>query len=458
MGFFLFLFLIIIIFIAIKLIRNKRKHSIAFFYPNCLEKTPKDLIHWNIVNAISQCSHSYGYSLELITSHGTYEQIKDFVFENYSINIPSDLQIILTPQSTNLACKSQNPKDLLAYGFQSLKLFFISLYNHLPKIYIDTYGVPFVAPLLSLFGVKTISYITVPFYSLSELLQSSKIPPHEGKSIFTKEFLKYIWNFYLSALTFFLYSFSSFFYTYIFTNCESSIKKLKPIFGYNNSRFQILSPPYDIDQYTKFSLSKRERGLVISFGRTCSQSHLKFQLDIIKAAILQCPQIHLIIIGKVDNTLDPEAQMEIHKVFDAIQNQIEYEKLPIVLLNDPDNDEITTCLKRAQICIHTQENNSISLDIITALASGVIPVTQNIEGASDILKGCDECLVDDENLIEGYAKKICQNLDMPDEKKEALRGKVAKFTHSSFDDQIATKLQFLMCQNQENDKSENNSQ
>ena len=187
---------------------------------------------------------------------------------------------------------------------------------------------------------------------------------------------------------------------------------------------EVVYPPIDNRGFTDIKWEHRENGFV-AIGRLCPGKRVSRTIKIIDELHDWNDNIHLHLIGPIDDTL----------YSDHIKQAAESREY-IYLEGECSRTELIDMIQRHRYGIHGKEFEHFGMAVAEMVTGGAIPFVPNSGGQTDIVRNDDRLLY---NNIDNAVMKIRAVLEYPDEQqslRSMLRDSSDRFTRERFHQRI----------------------
>ena len=419
MIFLLLLLLVVLALVALSLYyRSKRKNSVAFFHPNCLDCGGGEKVLWEAVMAVKDKLPE----IHIYAQNATNEEAEQKVKKSFQIELPSNLHFINAGSADFIKPGYFKHLTLIFQALGSIVYAFKCLNLYVPEVIIDTTGAPFASFVWKIFGgCKVILYIHYPFIS-TDMLHRVTIGQNNynnDERIAKSPLLTHLKLLYYTIIAS-IYSFVGTFADVITVNSTWTANHIRQIF---KKEPIILFPPCDTKEFADLPLEGRNKYQIVSVQQFRPEKNLPLQLDIAKILKDKYTDLHLYIVGGCRNEQDKA-------LLEGLQKRIDDENLPVTLVpNAPYDDLKNKYLAKSNIGIHTMLDEHFGICVVEYLAAGLIPVAN--KSAGPLLD-----IVQDENYLaltaEEYAEKIEKAFNASDDVRENFRNKCQRFSNDAF--------------------------
>ena len=413
----LFLVVLALILLAVYY-RTKRKNSVAFFHPNCLDCGGGEKVLWAAVMALKDKLPE----INIYAQNATNEEAEQKVNKSFQIQLPSNLHYINAGSADFIKPGYFKHFTLIFQALGSVVYAFKCLNLYVPDVIIDTTGAPFATLVWKIFGgCKVILYIHYPFISTNmlERVTSGQNNYNNNERIAKSKLLTNIKLIYYRILAW-IYSFVGTFADVITVNSTWTGNHIRKIFKREPI---VLFPPCDTKEFGELPLEGRTKHQLVSVQQFRPEKNLPLQLDITKLLKDKYPDMHLFIVGGCRNAQDKI-------LLDGLQERIDKENLPVTLVpNAPYDDLKYKYLAKSDIGIHTMLDEHFGICVVEYLAAGLIPVAN--KSAGPLLD-----IVQDENYLattaQEYADKIENAFNSSEDVRSNFRKKCQRFSNDAF--------------------------
>ena len=396
--------------------RSRRKPVIAFFHPNCMDCGGGEKVLWAAVDAIKN------ENLAIFAENANYEDAKKKLRDRFQMDIPEKLEFVNVGPAEFLRPNKFPRFTLILQALSSLVYAVRCLCKMVPAVVIDTTGAPFAVLVWKLLGgCKVVLYIHYPFIStdmLSDVEHRRNSMNNKG-DIATSTLKTRIKVLYYRALCA-LYAVTGKFTSCNMVNSTWTSNHIETIYG---SKPITVYPPCDCTQFCEFPIEGREKGLIVSVGQFRPEKNYPLQLDIMEQLkATDKKDAKLVIVGGVRNEGD-------QKLFDALQERIEKQKLNVELKPNLPYADLKHLLRTADVGLHTMRNEHFGICVVEYMAAGLIPLSNKSAGPwLDIVK--------DENYLaetlEEYVQKLQVCLEDTDQTRIRFREQSKRFSFENF--------------------------
>lgn len=434
---------LVIIFISIVLLwfiikyqlqKRRRKNTIAFFHLYCSSGGGGERVLWHTIEALVKRYPKYTI---YVYSHRDVQddtlRILVKVRDLFKIDLLKDTSIIekleFVPLRSSPLIESKR-YPVLTMLFQhlgSIVLACEAAYRLVPEVYIETIGFTFTLPIFKFHGCKLITYVHYPTIS-SDMISNVETTSHASYNN-RKIFVRYP---VLRQLKLFYYRILAQLYGYVGRQADlvmvNSTWTRSHITSLWKTDAHVVHPPCDIDSFKDIaprrSPSDHSGALnVVSIAQFRPEKNHQTQIEAFDTFLKRTDEYEskLTMYG---GCRDEEDKARVKYLRDLI-HRLDLES-NIEILVGASFDRLLEGLKKADVAIHTMENEHFGIVLLECMAAGLITVAHNSGGPqTDIIDdGRDGFLADD---VYGFTDKlvhISKNLDY--KSREDIRSQAAK--------------------------------
>ncbi|KAH0785351.1 glycosyltransferase family 4 protein [Histomonas meleagridis] len=399
--------------------RRKKKNSVVFFHPNCLDCAGGERVLWAAVDSLKDKN----IDIAIYSQECTYDQAKEKIFKSFDMVIPSHLRFINVGTADFIKPGRYPRFTLIMQALSSIVYVFKCLMKEVPSVVIDTTGAPFASFVWKLFGGCTvIFYIHYPYISTDMLskVKSNETSFNNDQEIAKSSFLTNIKILYYRILCFF-YSLTSKFMDITMVNSTWTSNHIESIYG---KKPVILYPPCDCRQFGEFPIENREKGFILSVGQFRPEKNYFLQLEIMEKLSKINEKAHLVIVGGCRNEIDRLLLNDLQKVIDE-------KKLKVELCPNVPYEQLKQLLRKADIGLHTMRDEHFGICVVEYMAAGLIPISNRSAGPlMDIVKDTNYLAL----TCDEYVEKLERALnDHSDDVRIRFRKESQKFSLENFE-------------------------
>lgn len=442
--------------IKYQLQKRRRKNTIAFFHLYCASGGGGERVLWHTIEALVKRypKHTiYIYSHKDVQDDTLRILIK--VRDLFKIDLISDTRIIEKLEFIPLRCSpliESRRYPVLTMLFQHLGSMILACeaaYRLVPDIYIETIGFTFTLPVFKFHGCKLITYVHYPTIS-SDMIKNVKTTSHASYNN-RKIFVRYPA---LRQLKLAYYRTLAYFYGLAGRQADLVMVNSKWTQGHItalwNMEAHVVHPPCDIESFKaiapKRSASEHSGALrIVSIAQFRPEKNHQTQIEAFDTFLKRTDEYEskLTMYG---GCRDEEDQARVKYLRDLI-NRLDLES-NIEILVGASFDRLLEGLKRADVAIHTMENEHFGIVLLECMAAGLITVAHNSGGPqADIIDdGKNGFLADDVLDFTDKLVHISKNLDH--NQREEIRNnatkKAGQFSNQIFVDKFITLVEQII--------------
>lgn len=414
--------------------KRRRKNTIAFFHLNCSSGGGGERVLWYTIEALVKKYpnyHIYIYSHKDIQDDTLRILVK--VKDLFKIDLISDSNTIdkleFIPLKTSSLVESRR-YPVLTMLFQhlgSIMLAFEAAYRLVPEVYIETIGFTFTLPVFKFHGCKVMTYVHYPTIS-SDMIENVKTSSHasyNNRKIFVRyPILRQLKLFYYRILAY-LYGWAGRKADLVMVNSSWTKSHISSLW---KTEAYVVHPPCDIDSFRAIAprrlASDHSASLnIVSIAQFRPEKNHQTQIEAFDAFLRRTDEYDskLTMYG---GCRDEEDQTRVKYLRDLI-NRLDLES-NVEILVGASFERLLEGLKKADVAIHTMENEHFGIVLLECMAAGLITVAHNSGGPqTDIINdGTNGFLADD---VHGFTDKlvhISKNLDY--KQREEIRKNATK--------------------------------
>lgn len=391
----------------------------------------------------------------------------DRALNKFGVELTSKIKVVQLKRTSALDPSKYPRFTLLLQSLSSVVVGFEALYKLIPRVYVDTCGVPFVLPLARFLGCNTACYVHYPVISTDMLrrVKDRKLMYNNKQTGLVRTYVKTAY-YKLFAL---LYGCVGTFAQVCMTNSSWTRGHIKEIwwkFWWKNSYGPLrVFPPCNTEDLVQIPLKGATRNvkkpLILSIGQFRPEKAHEVQLDAYALALKQAQsspstlksilQSKLVMVGGCRNDADKQRVELLRRKAEAlgIADHVE------IHVNVP-YSKIKDLLSQAVVGIHTMVDEHFGIGVVEYMAAGVVAVANNSGGpASDIIvplrdekTGSLQATGYLASTEDEYASALVNALCISEKEREkmcvAARSSIQRFSEQNFDESFANALDRIL--------------
>lgn len=407
LSLFLTLISVVILWFIIKyqLQKRRRKNTIAFFHLYCSSGGGGERVLWHAIEALVKRYPGY---MIYIYSHKDVQddtlRILLKVRDLFKIDLISDSKIIeklefIPLRSSSLIESRRYPfLTMLFQHLGSIILACEAAYRIVPEVYIETIGFTFTLPIFRFHGCKLITYVHYPTIS-SDMIENVKTTSHasyNNRKVFVRfPILRQLKLLYYRILAH-LYGLAGRKADLVMVNSSWTRNHIASLWKTN---VHVVHPPCDIESFKAIAQKRtptdHSRALnIVSIAQFRPEKNHQTQIEAFDAFLKRTDEYDskLTMYG---GCRDEEDQARVKYLRDLI-NRLDLNS-NVEILVGASFDRLLEGLKRADVAVHTMENEHFGIVLLECMAAGLITVAHNSGGPrTDIIDhGKNGFLADD---------------------------------------------------------------
>jgi len=425
--------------------------SVGFFHPYCNAGGGGERVLWCAIRAVQKRYkdvHCVVYTGDKASGHEILKRVE----KCFNIRLHKPVEFIQLKIRTLVEAKHYPYFTLLLQSVGSIILGLEAALYHVPDIYIDTMGYAFTYPIFKhLCSCRVAAYVHYPTISTDMLCSvSDKKVTVNNREFISKSRI-------LSNLKIVYYKIFAMIYSFVGRSAEVIMVNsswtaghilelwLKPEFT------TVIYPPCDVSLFqtlpSKSSINK-ENLRIISIAQFRPEKNHALQINAFKAfygnLASKTHNTTLVLIGSCRDEEDNDRVKKLKKLCAEveIERKVEF-KINLSF------DEVIEEMKKADIALHTMENEHFGIGIVECMSAGLITIAHNSGGPKmDIIDDAKTGFL--ASGIDGYTSALTKvwhlNEKELSEMKTAARHSVARFSTEVFEEAFlkATKSLFQM--------------
>lgn len=350
--------------------KRKKKTIFGFFHPNANAGGGGERVLWAAVKQTLENSESNVCAIYVSAIAGstgtTPRDILTSVQVRFGLDVDESRVLFIYLTQGNLINPQSWPfMTILGQAFGSAVLGYEAISNLIPDVFVDTQGLPFCYPLISMvLNIPIFAYVHYPIVS-SDMLKKLR---------FTQVFKHVYWRLMMIA-----YAFAGSFCTVVATNSTWTQNHIKQRwwYGHKAEHIKVIYPPCATQDFEFKPGSPRSKSITyVAQFRPEKRHELLLQEFAKFIKVEKNKDTHLILIGSVRNNDDKQYVYSLRLLARSLD--LDDDNLTFVL--DAPWESVKKMLESSWVGINTMWNEHFGMVVVEYMAAGLIPIAHASAG------------------------------------------------------------------------------